>query len=294
MKHRLLFAAVVCGGVALSLSSLAADHKASAAAAAAVEAPTVSSLAPQLEGFRWGMTRADVIKAHNQLNGVFDREYNPLLIKMQPGVRMQALESERETRKLQFAKSLHEFKDVPSGFDATGLKGEYSYRNNESALVLEGATKRRFFFFVGSAPGERLWKIYDEVKLIDGGSLGKTYQEAVSKMSANVSVQGKARNADPSRWLILPYTEWQDGSTHLRVVDRSSERLVGVAMEERNTFRNISAMRPNKLDDPMALDPSIQLVTKGGISDPNAKPAPGAGAEASVKAGAGKAAAKKK
>jgi len=293
MKHRLLSAAVIFGGVALSVSSFAADTKASAAAAAAVEAPTVSSLAPQLEGFRWGMTRADVIKMHNQLNGVFDREYNPLLIKMQPGVRMQALESERETRKLQFAKSLHEFRDVPSGFDATGLKGEYSYRNNESALVLEGATKRRFFFFVGSAPGERLWKIYDEVKLLDGGALGKTYQEAASKMGSNVSAQGKARNADPSRWLNLPYTEWQDGSSHLRVVDRSGERLVGVVLEERNTFRNISAMRPNKLDDPMSLDPSIQLVTKGGISDPSAKPAPVAG-EGTAKAGAGKTAAKKK
>jgi len=293
MKHRILFASVILGGVALSVSGFAADTKASANAAAAVEAPTVSSLAAQQEGFKWGMSRAEVIKIHTQLNGVFDREYNPLLVKMQPGVKMQALESERDTRKLQFANSLHEFKDVPSGFDSTGLKGEFSYKNHESALVLEGAQKRRFFFFVGTSPGERLWKIYDEVKLLDGGTLGKTYQDAVSRMSGQLSVQGKARNADPARWLNLPYTEWQDGSSHLRVIDRSGERLVGVAVEERNTFRNIAQLRPNKLDDPLALDPSIQLVTKGGVSDPNAKPAPVAG-EASGKAGAGKAAAKKK
>ncbi|WP_394821048.1 hypothetical protein [Pendulispora albinea] len=298
MKHCILFASVILGGVALSVSGFAADTKAGGAGAganAAIEAPTVATLAPQQEGFKWGMTRAEVIKLHNQLNGVFDREYNPLLMKMQPGIRMQALESERETRKLQFARSLHEFKEVPSGFDATGLKGEYSYKNNESALVLEGSQKRRFFFFVGTSPGERLWKIYDEVKLVDGGTLGKSYQEAVSRMSSQVSVQGRARNADPARWLNLPYTEWQDGSTHLRIVDRSGERMVGVALEERNTYRNIAQLRPNKLDDPLALDPSIALVTKGEISDPNAKPAPNAAAaETKGNKGAGKAAPKKK
>jgi len=84
---------------------------------------------------------------------------------------------------------------------------------------------------------------------------------------------GKARTADPAKWLYLPYTEWQDGSSHLRAVDRSNERLVGITVEEQNTFRNIAQLRPNKLDDPMTLDPSIALVTKGGISDPNAKPA---------------------
>ncbi len=271
MKQSILFASVLLGGVALSVTSFAGPA-ADAKVKVSMDAPTVSSLAPLQDGFHWGMSRDEVIKLHNQLNGVFDREYNPILMKMQPGVRMQAVESERETRKLQFAKSLLEFKDVPMGYDATGLKGEYSYRNHESALVLESAQKRRFFFFTGSSPGERLWKIYDEVKLVDGGVYGASYKDAVSHLNAQLSVAGKARAADPAKLLYLPYTEWQDGSSHLRAVDRSNERLVGVAVEEQNTYRNIVALRPNKLDDPMTLDPSIALVTKGGISDPNAKP----------------------
>ncbi|HWL85722.1 MAG TPA: hypothetical protein VNO21_07965 [Polyangiaceae bacterium] len=301
MKQGILFASVLFGGLALSVTGFAgspSDAKSTARASVALEAPSVSSLSTLQEGFKWGMSRAEVIKLHTQLNGVFDREYNPLLMKMQPGVRMQALESERETRKLQFAKSLLEFKDVPMGYDSTGLKGEYSYKNHEAALVLESAQKRRFFFFVGSSPGERLWKIYDEVKLVDGGLAGKTYQEAVAHLNGQVSGAGKARNADPSRWLYLPYTEWQDGVSHLRVVDRSIERLVGVAVEEQNTYRNIAQLRPNKLDDPMTLDPSIALATKGGISDPDAKPPPSADASAANgkkgSAGKGAAAAKKK
>ena len=39
--------------------------------------------------------------------------------------------------------------------------------------------KRRYLFFFGSPPGERLWKIYDEIPLKAGGPLGATYSEAV-------------------------------------------------------------------------------------------------------------------
>ncbi len=282
---RPLAALLVLGGVSLSLTA-SVDGLAARPAARAPDspAPAVSSLAPKLDALKWGMTHQEVIKVYNQVNGVFDKEYNPMLAKMQPGTRMQAVEAERESRKLAFANSFIEFKDTPLGYDTTGLNGEYSYKNHEYLLVLRRDWGRRFFFFIGSAPGERLWKVYDEAKPVDGSPFGKTYAETVAKMNAELAVNGRARGADAAKGFPLPFTEWADSSSHLRVIDRSGEGLVGVAIEDKATLSSLPQLRSNKLDDPMAMDPSITAITSGGNSDPNAKPA----AHAAADAGAGR------
>ncbi len=64
--------------------------------------------------------------------------------------------------------------------------------------------------------------------------------------------------------------DWQDASTHLRIVDRSGEHLVGVVLEDKTTLNGLATLRANKPVDPFAIDPSISAVTKGGVSDPNA------------------------
>lgn len=274
-----LIASFVTGGIALSLSAIAAPPKPPVKPPVSAEAPTVPSLATLLEGFKWGSNRGDVIKLHNQASGIFDREYNLLLVKMQPGVRMTAIESERDAKKASFANSFIEFKDTPIGFDTTMLKGEYTYRNHEAVQVVEREGKRRFFFYIGNPPGERLWKIYDEVGLRENGQAGKSYEEAVLKMNSAVGVPGKAHAADPDKGWNSPYTEWQDSGTHLRVVDRHDERIVGIALEDKIVMSAIGTLRANKAEDPLAMDPSITAITRGGISDPNGhRAAPDAGA----------------
>ena len=47
----------------------------------------------------WGMSHTEVTDVYNKLNGLFDREYAPLLAKLQPGVDMQQLEADRENLK---------------------------------------------------------------------------------------------------------------------------------------------------------------------------------------------------
>ena len=42
-------------------------------------AGTVSTLAVPLEGFKWGMSRKDVVKVHNQVGGVFDKDFQPVM-----------------------------------------------------------------------------------------------------------------------------------------------------------------------------------------------------------------------
>ena len=251
------------------------NQAASSAPAAADSAPpTVSSLANFQEGFTYGMSHVDITRIYNQVGGIFDKEYNPILLKMQPGVRMEAMEAERDKKKAAFAASLIEFKDTPLGFDTTGLSGEYSYKNHELVQVLRRDYGRRFFFYFGAPPNDHYWKMYDEIRLCDGCLWGKTYQEAVQKMNNKLGVAGRARPADPAKGYSRPYTEWQDQTSHLRIVDRSGEGEIGLTIASKAIEGQLPQLRANKLDDPFAMDPSVAAATRGNLSDPNAVGAP--------------------
>ena len=250
------------------------------------DAPAVATLAPMLEGFRWGQTHLEVLNSHNSTGGIFDKDFDPQLVRVQPGVQQKTLESVRDNLKAALVNSWIEFKDTPKGYDSTGIRGEYSYRNHEALLSLDRNSKHRFFFFIGATPGERLWKIYDEVPLIEGGPLGKTFQEAVTKLQGALNQAGRVRAADPAQGIFATTVDWQDGTTRLRAVDRSNGKIVGIVLEERNTLNNLDRLRANKTEDPLAMDPSIAAITKGGISDPNGRsvaPAASSGAKPGTK-----------
>jgi hypothetical protein len=274
MKRASYAAAAATTGLALSLllaTSFAPSASSAPPAKGVADAPTVSSLATMIEGIKWGINHVEVARIYNTTGGLFDQEYNPVLAKMQPGVRMQALEADRENRKAAFASSFLEFKDVPTGYDATQLKGEYTYRNHEEIMNVDKDGKRRYFFFIGAPPGERLWKIYDEIPLNATGALGKTYQEAVTKLNTTLGVAARIRAADVPQGMYFTTSDWQDTTTHLRAVDRSGvDHIVGVILEDRQTLSALPQLRSAKIEDPLAMDPSIAAITKGGISDPSA------------------------
>ncbi len=232
---------------------------------AAAAAPTVQSIAPMRDGFKWGINHKEVVSTYNKLGGIIDQDYDPVLRRAQPGIQQQSIESDRDNKKGAIERSYLHF-DMPSGYDSTGLKGEYSYHNNESILFVERQGKKRYFFFMGTEPGERLWKIYDEIPLSPTGPLGKTFAEAVTKVQGVLGMAGRARAADGAA-LDFTTVDWQDGATHLRLIDRGN--LVGVVLEERATLNALPQLRSNKGDDPMAMDPSIAAATHGSISDPS-------------------------
>jgi hypothetical protein len=270
MKRSLLIASVILGGAALAASAAVAPPK--AAMAAAGDAPNVRQpLSPLLGAdLRFGMTHIQVINAHTKVNGIIDQEYAPALARLQPGVRMQSLEAERDNRKVAFDHSFIRFGDTPTGFDASPIKSEYSYRNHESIQQLNRQNGRRFFFYFGDPPATRLWKIYDEVSLRDGGPYGATFHEAVAKINQQFGGTGRTRPVDAANGIDYPTVDWQDQYTHLRLIDRSREQIVGIVVEERATLNNLATLRANKPIDRFALDPSIAALTKNGVSDPNA------------------------
>jgi hypothetical protein len=263
---RVLLAACLAAGALFAGGMIAVAAPPNAAIPA--DPPTVSSLSSLMErDIHWGMSHTEVTDVYNRLNGLFDREYAPLLAKLQPGVDMQQLEADRDNRKANFERSFTPFNSgSPTGYDVGALHLEYTYNNGEAVQRLFKDGKNRFFFFIK----DRLWKVYDEVPLKSDGPLGATFQEAVTKLNTLFSVAARIRAADASQGLERTEADWQDGKTHLRAVDRSSEHLVGVVLEDRSTLSNLAALRANKPVDPFALDPSIANLTRKGVSDPNA------------------------
>jgi hypothetical protein len=239
------------------------------------DAPQVGSLAAFTEGIKWGISHAELTKQFTQTNGVIWKDYDEKLAKARVGPEQTALEAERETKKAAFSRSFIEFKDTPTGYDTTPLRSEYTYKNKESLMWVERQGKKRFFFFMN----DRLWKMYDEVTLVEGGTLGKTYLEAVNKLNAQLNAQGRVQAIDAAKGVNQTTVEWKDGSSHLRALDRSGEHLVGIVVEENGTLSNLAALRPNKPADPNEIDPSITAVTGGANrTDPNASAAPSASA----------------
>ncbi len=267
MKHRVVAASVVA--LALGFAGIASLPSAPVAFAFEQDAPVVGSLATFGDGMRWGMTHAEVIKVYNQVGGLFDKEYDPILSKTQPGPSMEAVEADRENRKTAFAGSFIEFGDTPTGYDATGVKDEFTYRNHESVMSVDKDGKRRYLFFIGAPPSERLWKIYDEVPLKAGGLYGATYNDAVVKMQT--AVGAAPRVVQPSlTGLKVVSSDWQDTGTHLRLDDRSGDGVVGIVIEDKRTLVALPQLRSVKPIDPLAIDPSVAAITHGTISDPNA------------------------
>jgi hypothetical protein len=265
---RALYAACLAVGALVAGGMVAVAVAAPPGAAAASDAPTVSSLSSLMErDLRWGMSHAEVTDVYNKLGGLFDKEYAPQLAKLQPGIDQQQLEADRDNRKANFERSYTPFNaGSPTGYDVTSLHLEYTYNNNEAVQRLFKDGKNRYFFFIK----DRFWKLYDEVPLRSDGALGSSFQEAVTKLNALFNVPGRIRPANPSQGLERTEADWQDGKSHLRAVDRSTEHVVGIVLEDKNTLMNLVALRPNKPVDPFAIDPAIAALTKRGVSDPNA------------------------
>lgn len=239
------------------------------------EPTQVNSLSSHMDGLRWGMSHAEVTKAFTENGGIIWKDYDDKLAKARVGPEMTAIENEREQAKQAFARSFIEFKDTPTGYDATGIRGEYTYKNRESLMWVNRQAKKRYFFFMN----DRLWKIYDEVPLAEAGPMGKSYIDAVNKTNGELGAQGRIQGVDAAKGINATTVDWKDGSSHLRLVDRSGDRVVAVVVEDNGTLGNLASLRTNKAEDPTAIDPTIAAVTKGGLTDPNAaKTAPSSSA----------------
>lgn len=269
MKRAVLTVCTLLAAALFALAGMAAPKG---------DAPTVSSVRTLFEKeIHWGMSHQEVTDLYNNPSGYFDREYAPQMGKLQPGVEMSSLEADRENRKASFARAYTVFSDTPTGYDVTPLRSEYTYKNEEGIQPIFKDGKKRYYFYIK----DRLWKIYDEVPLKSDGLLGSTYQTAITKLNSVLGQPGRVRQPGSPNGPDVTTADWQDAQTHLRVVDRSGEKLVGLVLEDKATLNMLGTLRANKATDPFAIDPSIAALTKNGVADPNAAKGGGGDAGAS-------------
>ena len=273
-RVRGIAACILVGSFVLAATVIAAPPKAPKGATG--DAPmvqTLGGLEKNLKGIHWGMTHEEVTDAYNRPGGLFDEEYAPQLMRVQPGVAQQQLEADRDSRKVNLERSYTRFLDTPTGYDVTSLKGEYTYKNDEAVQRIFKDGRQRYFFYIK----DHLWKLYDEIPLREGAPLGASFQDGITRLNAAIGVPARIRPPDPAQGLDRTTADWQDKATHVRAVDRSGEHILGIVLEDRSTLGSLASLRAVKASDPFAIDPSIAAVTKGGISDPNAAHAKGDG-----------------
>jgi len=267
MNAKRLWGALLTVGLCLAAATQATDVHAQRRgkkddAAAAEPAATKKAIALSLPGITWGQSPKQVA---DTIDKILDEDYRPLYKAVQPGIRMRELDAQLAEEKAEFRRSRIDFGKLPTGVDATPLRGEYTYNNKEALYVLsrKGLTTNLFFI------QERLWKIIEEQKLNDSHPLGKTYPEAVVKLSTNYGAAGRVQQPDGTTRLSVE-VDWKDATTHLRAIQRS-DAWVGLAFEDNGTLQNLASLRPNKAVQDDGIDPDVAAAIRGKSPDPPPK-----------------------
>jgi hypothetical protein len=216
-----------------------------------------------LAGVTWGQSPKQVADA---IDKILDEDYRPLYQGVQPGIRMKELDAQLAEDKAAFRRSRIDFGKLPTGVDATPLRGEYTYNNRETLMTLFRKGENTHFFYIQ----DRVWKIIEEHKNLDEKSPhGKSYSEAVIKVSTAYGVAGRVLPPDANRMALE--VDWKDATTHLRAIQRS-DAWIAYAYEDNATVANLASLRPNKPVDDNGIDPDVAAAVRGKSPDPGPPP----------------------
>lgn len=264
MKAKRLLGAFLATGLmtmAAAPTVMAAPPK-PAAAPAEAGAPAVNNKSKKIDlpiaGLTWGQSPKQVGAAIDKL---LEADYQPLYKDTSPGVKMKALDAQLAEDKDQFRRSRIDFGKLPTGVDASPLRGEYTYNNKEFMMVLTRKGQVTNFFFIQ----DKLWKVIQEVKFSDASSLGKTFPEVAIKLTGNFSAPGRMLPPEGNRSAME--VDWKDSVTHLRLIERS-EAAHALAFEDLGTVSNLAALRPNKPVEDNGIDPSVAAIMRGADQGP--------------------------
>jgi hypothetical protein len=220
-----------------------------------------------------GMTVNEVIDFYNK---VLDQDYVEIYKRTPIGPKMKEVDAALADQKQAFVRSEVVFGNLPTGIDNSPLKGEYTYKNNETMMSLTRQGVTRYFFFWN----KRAWKFYDATPLKKEGDpgaptyLGASYKDAVGILTKRFGVAGRVLAEDPAHGRNATEVDWADTTVQVRAIDRSSENIVGLVFQERTTADRMVAIRAGQKGDEGGIDPTITAITKpGGAVDPNASAA---------------------
>lgn len=274
MKANRLLGAALTAGLGLAATSgttvVGAEPKKGtpvAAPARAAEAPvTKKPITLDPPGIAWGMTLKQVGAL---IDKQLDESYVELYKKTSPGVNTKALDAQLIEEKSAFRRSRIDFGKLPTGIDSTPLKGEYSYMNKESLMILERNGKKKHFFFIQ----DKLWKIIDDHALSDASPQGKNFTDAVVKLAKTLGISGRVNPPAFDKGQFSTEIDWKDANTHLRAIERGDTALA-LAYEDVITLGNLNALRPNKPVESDGIDPAVAAATRKDDAPPAPPPPP--------------------
>jgi hypothetical protein len=274
MKANKIWGALLATTFGLAAMSAATDAEAqkkkkpeaAVVLTSAAQAVKPIEIQPASASLKWGMTLKETAKA---IDTMLDAEYKPKYQKASPGIQMKTLDSQLAEEKNAFRRSRIDFGNLPVALDSTPLKGEYSYKNNESILTLSRRGETRYFFFIQ----DRLWKIIAEVPLSEKSSYGKSFQDAAVKLTALYGAVGRVVAPNPDKQIYVTTVDWKDATTHMRLVERS-ESSAAFVYEDNATLANIDTLRANKPVQEDDIDPAVRAAARGSEPPPGPPVAP--------------------
>jgi len=264
MNAKTLSGALLCAGLSLGVVSHAVDVHAQGKKkkddAPATEPPaSKKAITLTLAGVSWGQSPKQL---GDTIDKILDDDYRPLYKTVQPGVQMKELDAQIAEDKAAFRRSRIDFGKLPTGLDASPLRGEFTYNNREALYNFGRKGETTYFFFIQ----ERLWKIIEEHKLSDTSPLGKTYPDVVVKLSTAFGVPGRVQAADGVTRNAVE-VDWKDATTHLRVIQRG-DTAAAFAFEDNGTLANLASMRTSKPVDDNGIDPDVAAAMHPNAPDP--------------------------
>ncbi len=201
------------------------------------------------------MWRIDEKRVGDIYAKVIDNDFKPKYAKVQPGPESMSLDAEVQQQKDVFRRSLLDFGSIPTGIDASPLKGEYTYNNGETMMRITRKGKVRDFFFIQ----HKLWKIVDEMPLGAGAEWGENFAAAVVKISGSYGVPGRICEPDYERNRPRREVDWRDGNTQVRAIEWD-DKTFALVFVDLGTVGQLASWRSNKATQAGGVDPSVQDV----------------------------------
>ncbi len=253
----LVIAAVAASGFSGMSASARPALFAKAKSAKSGPAPALITKQVKLspDGIKFGMSVEELSKLYEQ---EFDKEFVPLYQSVEPGPRMNELDSELADKKQLILRNKLDFGSIPSGLDNTPFAGEFTYNNNESVthVKLRSGIERYFFFF-----SNRMWKIYDVHKLGPKSKLGATYDDVVATLTKDFAKPPRVRKADSAEGVHLDQVDWENKDTIIRLIDRGGGSA-GLLYVDRKIEDNIGKFRSNKASTNEGVDAVVSEATR--------------------------------
>ncbi|MFO0661713.1 MAG: hypothetical protein U0165_18050 [Polyangiaceae bacterium] len=217
------------------------------------------------EGMRWGMSRADL---ETLVDKFVEDDYKAKLSAAKSPRVQEDIQAEITSKKKAFHRSYIDLSGAPTGLDSQTIAQEYTKGNGEGIMAYErGVGVRIYFLFIK----DKLWKTYEEVKLVDGGLYGKDILEAAEKLVAqNGGSLPKFIAAAPEKGQPYGVNEWQDDQTHERVFEVGGN--LAVVREDKVTLANIGNLRKNAAPVSSGAGAGVDSFIRG--NEPPPKPVP--------------------